>query len=142
MEDSYASVTLGGDDRNAEYLGIFVAWLVANDLLSEPLKRRAAKAVSRLRLQDMTGSAFLTTVLDGELGPSHLSDAGRDFAERYLVTGDYRRDFEAVAFAGPGDDDEWAHYDAVAPKITAAWRGEPTIDKPRKSAKILKFPGT
>lgn len=138
MEDSYASVTLGGEDRNAEYLGIFVAWLVANDLLAEPLKRRAAKAVSRLRLQDLTGSAFLTTVLEGELRPDQLSEAGRDFAERYLVSGTYRRDFDAIAFDG---DDEWAHYDVVAPLITAAWRGEPQPEKSPKTAKILKFPG-
>ncbi|MDZ7686069.1 MAG: hypothetical protein U5O39_14525 [Gammaproteobacteria bacterium] len=77
-------------------------------------------------------------MLDGELGPDHLSDAGRGFVERYLVSGDYRRDFDAIGFDG---DDEWAHYDVVAPSITAAWRGDPQQDKSPRTAKILKFPG-
>lgn len=139
MTESYASVVLGGEDRNAEFLGILVTWLVSNGLIAGALERRAAKAVSRLKLQDLTGAGFLTTVLDGELRPEHLSDAGQQFVETYFVSGQYQTDFDNTPF-DDATEDEWRHYDAVAPKITAAWRAHQKPAKQSVLAKVLKFP--
>ena len=137
MTESYASVVLGGQDRNAEYLGIFVAWLVSNQLISEALNQRASKSVARLRLQDLTGSGFLTTVLNGELKPEHLSDEGNRFVESYFVPGRYRADYDGVEV---DEENEWVHYDAVAPKISAAWREHRKPAKKPILGKILQFP--
>lgn len=137
VNDIYDAIRLGGETRNAEYLGTFVAWLVVNHLIDDQLALAAGPATARVCLQDMTGSAFLTTVLHGELRASHLNEAGRKFVEDYFVPGDYRSDFAAREYRG---DNEWTLYDELAPRITAAFRRH---QKPvrRRTAKIFKFPG-
>ncbi|XOV86280.1 MAG: hypothetical protein ACFHX7_15080 [Pseudomonadota bacterium] len=139
MNDSYEELRLGGDSRNVEYLGAFVAWLITNRLLSDQLESSAATAIARVRMQDLTGAAFLTTTLHGELGPHHLSPAGRQFAERYLTSGQYRQDFDACTYEG---DNEWHRFDEISPKITAAYRAGAGSGQasPRRSARILSFP--
>ena len=87
-------------------------------------------------MQDLTGSAFLTTVMHGELGSAHLTEQGRKFVEYYFMSGDYLADFSS---RGYGEDDEWLLYDDLAPRITAAYRRMQTPVK-RFTAKILKFP--
>ena len=135
--ENYETIKLRGATRNVEYLGTFVAWLVINRLLDARLERSAGSAVVRVRMQELTGSAFLATVLHGELAASHINEAGRSFVERYFVTGRYRDDFAARRYHG---DDEWILYDEMAPRITAAFRKhEATIT--RRTAKIIRFPG-
>jgi hypothetical protein len=140
MSYSYQSITLGGQDRNAESLGAFVAWLVTNNLLGAQLAQQAATEAARVKMQDLTGAAFLTTVLHGELKPEHLNEVGRGFCERYLASGDYDRDYSEVTYVG---ENEWHRYQEVSPCITAAFRKltqpEPIFKK--LTAKILKFPG-
>ncbi len=139
MNNSYEELRLGGDGRNVEYLGAFVAWLVTNRLLSDHLEKVAGSAIARVRMQDMTGPAFLTTALHGELGPSHLSADGQQFAERYLKSGQYRQDYNACTYVG---ENEWHRFDELSPKITAAYRGPSTqtTTPARGVAKILSFP--
>lgn len=140
VDDSYDSIQLGGESRSAEFLGIFVAWLVVNHLIDAQVELAAGSSIARVRMQDLTGSAFLTTVLHGQLKPAHVNETGRKFIERYFVTGAYRDDFAACQYRG---NNEWLLYDELAPKVTAAFRR--LIDSPagkasRRTAKILKFP--
>ena len=140
MTKPYASVELGGTDRNVEYLGAFIAWLASNDMLAETLVRDAGSAVARVRMQDLTGPAFLTTVLHGDIRPEHLNDNGRRLVEQYFVTGAYRTDYESCEYKG---DDEWLRYDEVAPKITSAWRrmSAAEANPVKRLAKVIRFPG-
>lgn len=140
MSDTYESVRLGGTERNVEYLGVFVAWLVSNNLLGIELERSASSSISRLKIQDLSGPEFLTTVLDGELKPEHLNEAGRHFSEHYFVSGRYQSDYATCNIEG---DNDWIHYDEVSPKITAAYQEykEPKPMLARITARILKFPG-
>ena len=131
---------LNGPERNVEYLGIFVAWLVSNNLLAVEIEQSVGRSTARVRMQDISGSAFLTTVLHGELKPGHLSETGRKFSEFYFVSGKYRADFDACNVKGEND---WIDYDEVSPRISAAFR-EFAAPKPKIAkmvAKILKFPG-
>lgn len=138
MTEVYGTLVLGSEDRNAESLGVFVAWLVCNNLLSEVLERSYGRAVARVRMHDMTGPEFLTTILHGELRADHLNDAGRGFTEHFLVAGHFEKLYEDCAFEG---DDEWSRFAAISPGITAAFRRwrEPAVKK--KTARIIKFPG-
>ena len=138
MSDTYASVVLGGDARNAEFLGVMVAWHVTNHLIAPNLESRAGRTVARVRMQDMTGAGFLTTELDGELRPTHLSEEGQRFVEAYFLSGQFRSDFDAAEFDG---DNEWERYDQVAPSISAAFRKfRAPAEKPSTMGKILQFP--
>ena len=137
MSNIYDSIKLGGPDSNAEYLGIFVAWLISNNLLSDNIRGPASRECASVLMQDMTGQAFLTTVLHGELKPDHLTEAGRGFSEDYFMSGKYREDYNASNLFG---DDDWMDYDAVSPRITAAYRKYTQPEKGKFMAKILKFP--
>jgi len=139
MSKSYQSIRLGGDDRNAESLGDFVAWLVANNLLDPALEQRAGSQLARVKMQDISGGAFLTTVLDGELKPEHLNSDGQNFCEHYLVSGDYDRDIDGFE---RNEENDWLRYDMVAPRISAAYRAlnEPKISITSLIAKVIQFP--
>ncbi len=140
MTDRYESMILGGSSRNVEYLGAFVAWLLSNGMLSAEIEHSAGRAIARVRMQDMTGSAFLTTVLHGELTPHQLNDVGRAFSDSYFVSGRYQADYDRCEFRG---DSDWRFYDEVSPYITAAFQAH--VKAPSRlnalTAKILKFPG-
>lgn len=137
VTESYGTIELGAAGRNAEYLGTLVAWLVINNMLDVQVERSAGSRAARVRMQDLTGSAFLTTVLHGEIKPAHLNEAGRKFVEHYVVSGRYREDFDNRDYRG---ENEWILYDEMAPKITAAYRRHKAPVASRV-AKIIKFPG-
>jgi hypothetical protein len=52
----YESLQLSGTARNAERLGLYVAWLVSNSLLAESTEQSAGRAVAHLRMQALTGT--------------------------------------------------------------------------------------
>jgi|TARA_Y100000310_G_scaffold210081_1_gene210689 hypothetical protein len=139
MSETYESIRLSGAERNVERLGVFVAWLVCNHLLDPILEKSIGSAVARLRLQDLTGPEFLTTILHGELKPTHLNEAGRGFTEAYFVSGRFNADYGASDYSG---EDEWLRYDEVSPKITSAFRQHCAPKQQSKSggAKIIPFP--
>ncbi len=135
----YESIRLGGDDRNAESLGAYVAWLVINHLLDDVLERSAGAGVTRVRLHDLTGAGFLTTVLHGELQSTHLNAAGRAFTEHYLVSGKYRAEYAGCGYRG---EDEWLRFAEVSPLIARAFKQfrEPAPPRGSRLAKIIQFP--
>lgn len=138
---SYASMILGGEARNVEQLGAYIAWLINNRLFADYIERVSADALAKVRIQGVTGADFLATELYGELLSDQLTEAGREFTERYLLSGRYEEDYRKVEFDG---ENEWVRYSDLAPLISAAYRGfeaekNPSIGK--KIARVLKFPG-
>ena len=91
MNESYELLNLNGQDRNVERLGTFIAWLVANDLFDAQIEAAAGSAIARLRMQDLTGPEFFTTVMYGEFKPDQLKHEGQAFVESYFVSGQQRR---------------------------------------------------
>jgi hypothetical protein len=144
MSDSYQSIRLGGENNNAESLGDFVAWLITNNLLDQTLQDSAGSQIARVKMQDLTGAAFLTTVLHGELKPEHISREGRKFCEHYLASGDYDRDYQGLDFHNfkYKDENEWLRYDAIAPRISEVYRllNAPKSAVINKIANVLQFP--
>ena len=143
--ENYASIQLGGVGRNVEYLGALVAWLVSNSLLEPAVERDAGAAAARVRMQDLDGPAFLTTVLHGELKPGHLTEAGQKFLDGYFVSGQYEADYNDCRYSG---EDEWLRFDEVSPRISKAYREfsqpEPEVRASvlrSVGAKVLQFPG-
>jgi hypothetical protein len=139
MSKVYESLNLSQQASNVERLGAFVAWLVTNDLIVESLKRSESSAIARIRMQDLTGPEFLTTVLHGELGSAHLSVTGMEFVEHYFVSGTYNEDYNTCEYTG---NDEWMRFAEISPKITRAFfrYSQPESLWQKLSAKIIKFP--
>ena len=109
----------GSFDRAAVPLGMFVAWLAQHQLLSAGVSEAAGSLVTRVRLREVTGSELLLAGCGGVLEAEHLSAEGLAFTEHYYARflDDFRATFGADVYAVA---DDWAHYDRLAPRITAA----------------------
>ncbi len=137
---TYASMILGGSDRNVEQLGAYTAWLINNRMFVEAIERISDDAITRVRMQSSTGADFLATELHGELESTHLTEQGMAFTEWYLVSGRYTQDYQKIEFDG---ENEWLRYADLSPLISAAYREFETGTKPslgKKLAKVLQFP--
>ena len=137
MSKTYAKLRLHGEDRNAEKLGAYIAWLIANDLMSDYQIKVCGADIAMVRMQAMTGPAFLTTVLDGEFKQSQLNDVGQSFSEHYFMTDKYTEDYDSCQYEG---DDEWHRFDELSPKISAAFRLWKQPATKKGLAKIIQFP--
>ena len=139
MSQIYATIALGRIGNNTQTLGALVAFLVTNDLLNQQLVQDYPSAVGRIKMQDLAGAAFLTTVLGGELRSEHLSEAGRTFCEAYFGS---ETEQQIHALAAENEEEDWRFYDAVSPVLTTLFRGKasPPSSFKKRVAKILKFP--
>ena len=138
----YAQMRFGRDDDSIERLGIFVAWLVNHRLLCDDLERSASRSAARVRLQDMTGTEFLSTVLHGDLREAHLTQRGNAFTREYFVTGRFNEELDEVLGERHRKMDPWSRYDHVAPvimKAYEAWRLSLRPSPLARLAKILPF---
>ena len=139
MSQIYATIALGRIGNNTQALGALVAFLVTNDLLNQQLVQDYPSAVGRIKMQDLAGAAFLTTVLGGELRSEHLSEAGQTFCEAYFGS---ETEQQIHAQAAEDEEADWRFYDAVSPVLTTLFRGKasPPSSFKKRVAKILKFP--
>lgn len=138
----YAQMRFGRDDDATECLGLYVAWLVNHRLLCDELERSASRAVARVRLQDMTGTEFLSTVLHGDLRETQLNATGNAFTRDYFVSGRFATDLDQALAGSERRLDPWLRYDRVAPVITKAyedWRLARAPTPLKRLAKILPF---
>ena len=134
---SYETIQFGDVTSNADRLGMLIAWLVNHQLTDANFERENAKAISRLRLEDMTGPEFFTTVLHGEFGSAFLNHLGQDFVEEYFLGGTYDYDYNQVK---SGVADERLLSNHVSQRISKAYRKyvePPSLAK--KLAKVLRF---
>jgi hypothetical protein len=61
LNKSYETIQFGDATANADRLGIIIAWLVSHQLTEANFEQENALAISRLRLEDITGAEFFTT---------------------------------------------------------------------------------
>ena len=137
MNKSYETIQFGDATANSDRLGIIIAWLVSHQLTEANFEKKNAPAVSRLRLEDITGAEFFATVLHGEFGSAFLNQLGQDFVEDYFMSGSYDHDYNQVRRYTA---DERLLCNQVSQKISEAYRRfvePPSIGK--KLAKVLKF---
>ena len=139
MSQIYATIALGRIGNNTQALGALIAFLVTNDLLNQQLVQDYPSAVGRIKMQDLAGAAFLTTVLGGELRSEHLSEAGQTFCEAYFGS---ETEQQIHAQAAEDEEADWRFYDAVSPVLTTLFRGKasPPSSFKKRVAKVLKFP--
>ncbi|REK71194.1 hypothetical protein [Paenibacillus paeoniae] len=73
-------------DRTQAYVptGMFIAWLVKNDLVSKRSRKEDANEIELVKGNEMTGAQFYRTNWDGVLSSDELSDEADAFAREYL----------------------------------------------------------
>lgn len=105
-------------------MGMFLAWCVNMNLVSERLLQRAEPLVLRVRYREITGSELLVAGCGGRLESRDFSPAGNAFCERYYAQylDDYRQAFGADIY---NVRDDWEQYDRLAPTLTAHLLGRP-----------------
>ena len=134
---SYETIQFGDVTSNADRLGMLIAWLVNHQLTDANFERENAKAISRLRLEDMTGPEFFTTVLHGEFGSDFLNQLGQEFVEEYFLSSTYDHDYSQVESSAA---DTRLLSNHVSQRISKAYRKyvePPSLAK--KLAKALRF---
>tara|TARA_X000001036_G_scaffold195980_1_gene184736 strand:- start:85 stop:501 length:417 start_codon:yes stop_codon:yes gene_type:complete len=137
LNKSYETIQFSDATANADRLGIIIAWLVSHQFTEANFEKKNAPAISRLRLEDMTGAEFFATVLDGEFGSAFLNQHGQDFVEDYFLGGSYDHDYNQVMVYTA---DERLLRNHVSLKISEAYRKfvePPSMGK--KLAKVLRF---
>jgi hypothetical protein len=115
------------------HIGVFLAWLALQSLLSDELVRDYTDDIRALKSRQITGAAFLER-LDGVLAADMLTDEGNAFAQAYYEgeagLGPYFVDYADVFGADVPTvyhvPDSWDTFTRLEPRITSkflAWRG-------------------
>jgi hypothetical protein len=137
----------GGIERAAVPLGFFMAWVVNLQLASTDFTRRAGDDLVRVRMRDLTPGAFFIKRCHGRITSAELNERGAQFVESYYAD-KYLTDF-AEAFKLPSADkgaiygvqDDWQHYDLLAPILTrrffAAGRNPPPKPRGRGLLRVI-----
>lgn len=114
----------GAPDRAAMHIGVFLAWCVNHDLISEAVKRQHADLLLKTRVRELDGSELLVRLASGQLRLELLSEAGQKFANDYYQG--YLADYAQALSLDPecpySVEDSWSAYDVVAPVLTRRWR--------------------
>jgi len=139
MSEVYATVQLGREQDNTQLLGVIVAFLASRDLLDNVLVARHGSAVARLKMQDLKGAEFLTTVLDGELCAEHCNELGRAFCKANLQG---EAGAELAAMVADSQVQDWQLFDELLPKMSQSLRAlaAPKRGLKQLAAKVLQFP--
>ncbi len=111
------------NEAGATHIGMFMAWLILHDLISEDIQEDAAEAIAQVKAREMTGKDFVVDICDCKLLDDELSEEGNEFAAWYYETlyfQDYCQVFEitgdtAVAFCSV--EDHWQNFDKLAPVL-------------------------
>jgi hypothetical protein len=80
------------------HTGMFVGWLIENDMMSEKFKNEFADEIEGFKKQQYTGTQIYQTCCGGVLMLEDLSERGNRFALAYfnLEAGEYLGDYEAM----------------------------------------------
>ncbi|KPY94905.1 Uncharacterized protein ALO36_04656 [Pseudomonas syringae pv. tomato] len=122
----------------ATHIGMFLAWMLLNKLASEELLEDAESEVAALTKRELTGSAFVISMLDEKLTDQEFNDIGNAFALAYYegLNNDSRYiDDYLLAFSVTQDEvysvpDTWANFDKLSPLMDARFAEWQAMGKP------------
>jgi hypothetical protein len=105
----------GAIERAAMVPGMYFAWCVNLQLVSNAFATEFERETLRLRYRDMSPAAFFLKTTGGRLDAEQLSERGKLFAQQYYAT--YRDEHASLYQA----QDDWDTYDAIAAGLTKAY---------------------
>ncbi|WP_214350949.1 hypothetical protein [Pseudomonas congelans] len=122
----------------ATHIGMFLAWMLLNELASEELLDDAESELNALEKRELTGGAFVISMLDEKLTDQEFNAVGNAFAIAYYegLNNDSRYvDDYVLAFGVTQDaiysvEDTWANYDKLSPLIDARFAEWQAMGKP------------
>lgn len=109
----------------ATHIGVFLAWMIRNDLVSDLHKSESAESILKVKSGQMTGAQFLIEECDEKLFEEDLNEEGIGFARHYYDSSLY---FNAYGLELLEDEptiyhvrDSWENYDKVEKLIDNAF---------------------
>ena len=106
----------GSDESTVAHLGMFVAWLVCNDLVSREYGQVTQEDIDRLTSQEINGTWILENRLDGSLSNGSLTDEGDAFVGDYYDRS-YYDDFATAFVQEDLEDvpiqDDWRNFEIL-----------------------------
>ncbi|WP_374488606.1 hypothetical protein [Zoogloea sp.] len=117
------------NEAGATHIGMFMAWMMLHDLVSEDLE----EAIDEVKSRQVTGREIVVDASDCKLLSDDLSEEGNAFAAWYYedkYIGDYCRVFEISgdsADALCSVEDTWDNFDKLAPVLDqrfAEWQAQ------------------
>jgi len=112
------------------HIGMFLGWMLENELYSEIFEDEEAHQVIRFRNRDITCS-ILSALWDGHLGGDLFNEEGNDFSIYYYQSGLYRKDYEEILASKLPSiyhvKDDWINYEQISERILERyekWKSE------------------
>ncbi|WP_346239302.1 hypothetical protein ABDK00_006280 [Niabella insulamsoli] len=127
------------DFQGFVHTGMFVCWLIDNDLLDEDFFDDCIEDIKRVKNRELTGAQFYEIWMDGVFSIEEVSEIGNRFALHYFDfdTGMYINDYEkTLAKQLPTIfhvQDSWENYEKIRKVIDnrfAEWNNIKTETKP------------
>lgn len=135
-----ASWHYGGDypkdlpnENAATHIGMFLAWCIDNDLMSEELTEDVEEEIKQVKNRELSGADFLIDICDESFGEYDLNELGNDFAKAYYEYTDstkftekyasYIDDYARLLNNSSTENDiykvenSWQNYDLLKPII-------------------------
>lgn len=108
-------------ENGATHIGMYLTWIIKNNLQSEFLDEEMPEAINDLRKRKISGRDFLLDYCDEKFTEEELSQEGLAFTEDYYSE-DYISDYEATLADGLASiyyvENSWENYDKIAPAIS------------------------
>ena len=127
------------NEAAATHIGMFLSWMLINDLASQALLEDAEEEIADLKARSSTGASFLLSMLDEKLTDEDFSETGNAFALAYYQGLDDDSRYIDDYFAALGVDelslygveDSWANYDKLAGLIDARFKTWNDMGRPQ-----------
>lgn len=97
-------------------MGLYLAWCVNMNLISQQLHDEAEQLILRVRYREITGTVLAVSACGGRLSAEHLSETGRRFTEAHYAH--YLTALEKEFGSLYHFPDKWSSYDRIAPMLT------------------------
>lgn len=105
------------DENSGTHIGMFLAWIINNNLEGDLHKEDSAEALENVRKRKITGRDFLIDQCDEKFWEEDLSEEGFEFAESYYEN-DYYVDYEKTLAENLPSiyhvEDIWENYEKIA----------------------------
>jgi len=118
-------------ENGGTHIGMFLAWVIQYNLISESLADRSPASLAAVRNREITGREFLARECDDKLQDADLNVDANSFAREYYSTNRYYEDYASVLCRGLASlyhaEDTWKNYDKIAKTITKRyliWRND------------------
>ena len=113
----------------ATHIGMFVAWAVFNELMSDEFATDFSEQVQELKSRLITPGQFVWEFMEGKFSEYDLSEKGRVFAKNYYTTKDvnnylaiYELKIKANLVSEYLIPDTWETYEKVSAIINEAYQ--------------------